>query len=180
MTHLPGIDKLARLMEVPVLQLIEPLRLAEGREDLTGSVQLCAMQGLKDKLYDYAGNISFRLHFGKDDQGVVFIQGEFSVNLKVRCQRCVQPMDLALNKKISIGIVFSKTDTENLPDRYEPLMLNDKHMSLEALLEEEVLLALPIAPVHEWDNCQASKLIEEHRPDKENPFAVLKNLKLDE
>jgi len=46
---------------------------------------------------------------------------------------------------------------------------------LETLLEEEILLALPIAPVHEREHCEGSRIVEKYRPERESPFAVLKN-----
>jgi len=161
-------------MVPPELHLINPVRLAERQEGVTGTVPLCALQRIREVVRDDKGNINFELHFGKDEQGVVFILGEYRANLKVACQRCMQPMDLPLQGTISLGII-NQNDAQNFSDRYEPLTLNDNEISLETLLEEEILLALPIAPVHEREHCEGSRIVEKYRPERESPFAVLKN-----
>jgi len=141
---------------------------------LTGSVPVSALQRIREVLHNDEGNINFQFHFGKDEQGVVFLSGEFNVELKVNCQRCLQPMNLPLHGKISLGIV-NRNEPDNFSGRYEPLTLNDNEISLETLLEEEVLLALPIAPVHERKNCKGSRLVDEFTPEHESPFAALKS-----
>ena len=145
---------------------------------MTGSVPLRAFERIREVLHDDNGSINFELHFGKDEQGVVFIQGEFNVNLKVKCQRCMQPMDLPLQGEINLGVV-NADGAQNFPDRYEPLSLSDNEIPLEDLLEEEILLALPIAPAHERSQCKDNRLIEKYRRESASPFAVLKNFKLD-
>lgn len=166
-------------METPQLQFIEPLQLAERREELAGSVQVSSMQRLSQVVHSDSGKVDFHLQFGKDEQGINFIEGEFSVNLEILCQRCMEPMSLPINHSVKVAVVFDQTESENIPDHYEPLLLNDKHLALETLLEEEILLALPISPLHDPDMCSAGKVIEHHRPVKESPFAILKNLKPD-
>ena len=162
-------------MVPPELHLINPVQLAEKQERLTGTIPLSALQRIREVLHDDKGSIKFELHFGKDEQGVIFIQGKFSVSLKIKCQRCLQPMELPLQGQICLGII-NRNVARNLSDRYEPLTLNDNEISLETLLEEEILLALPIAPVHERERCKGSRIVEEYRPEHDSPFAVLKNL----
>ena len=164
-------------MVPPGSHLINPLLLADRQERLTGSVPLRAFERIREVLHDDKDSINFELHFGKDEQGVVFILGEFNVNLNVKCQRCMQPMDLPLQGEINLGVV--KPDgAQNLPARYEPLPLSDNEISLEYLLEEEILLALPIAPAHERGLCKDNRHIEKYRRESASPFAVLKNFKL--
>lgn len=171
-------DKLARLMVAPKLRLISPLQLAENQEKLTGSVPVRALVRLREAVHSDQGDVNYTLRFGKDDQGIVFIIGEFSVNLKVKCQRCMQPMDLPLEHQISLAVV-NPQDDRNVPACYEPLALVENQVALETLLDEEVLLAMPIAPVHEQENCNGRFLIDKYKPATNSPFAVLKNLKIE-
>jgi len=160
------------------LHLINPFQLAEKQERLTGTIRVSALKRIKDVLHDDAGSVKYEFHFGKDEQGVVFVQGEFSVDLKVKCQRCMGPMNLPISGKIQLGAVNSSM-TQEFPERYEPLILAGNEISLEALLEEEILLALPIAPAHDRDDCIGSRTVDEYKPEHGNPFSVLKDLKID-
>ncbi len=64
-----------------------------------------------------------------------------------------------------------------MPDRYEPLILTDEQLSLSKLIEDEVLLSLPMAPMHEPEECPAGGLFEKQAMDRHKPFTVLKDLK---
>jgi uncharacterized protein len=55
-------------------------------------------------------------------------------------------------------------------------ILADAHLDVLNLLEEEILLSLPIAPKHEFGACQAADGGNMHKEEK-NPFAVLAKLK---
>lgn len=170
-------DKLPRLMVAAKLQFIAPLQLAEKRERLAGSVPVSALRQLRDILYNDKGSVKFDLQFGKDDRGRVYIKGEFNATLNLTCQRCMQPMELPVGNRISL-VVASSDNGETPNELDEPLTLVDNQIALETLLEQEILLAMPIAPVHDRNNCSGSYLVDQYKAGSESPFAVLKNLKI--
>jgi len=55
-------------------------------------------------------------------------------------------------------------------------ILADAHLEVLDLLEEEILLSLPIAPKHELGACRATDS-ENARKEEQHPFAVLAKLK---
>lgn len=177
MTRLPRADTLAGLM-APDPQFIEPMLLAEQEVSLNGQLELCSLPRLKNVLFDDAGAVTFRLEFGRDAEGVVYIVGEFGTDLELVCQRCLNPLTRHIQNAISIGIVTDRAEAERLPNRYEPLTLKDRHISLLMLIEDEILLGLPMAPVHEFACCSSGQFIADTAMRRENPFAVLKDLKL--
>jgi uncharacterized protein len=91
-------------------------------------------------------------------------------NLPVVCQRCLDEMlvdlDLSFNYLIS-NTVINEFDENDEVDWLEA----NNEMNLQELIEDELLLAMPIAPTHE-KNC--SKLSMESG-EKPNPFAILKD-----
>ena len=70
-----------------------------------------------------------------------------------------------------------------MPEAYEPIEVNEfGEVDLLAMVEDEIILALPVVPVHESEHCEVSdadmvfgKLPPE--VDKPNPFAALASLK---
>lgn len=70
-----------------------------------------------------------------------------------------------------------------MPEAYEPIDVDEfGEVDLLAMVEDEIILVLPIAPVHDSEHCEVSevdivfgKLPEE--VEKPNLFAVLASLK---
>ena len=166
---------LARLM-APDPVLIEPLLLAERMERLDGHLPLCTMKRLREIIHEDSGTIEYHLQLGKDDLEIPYIKGNFKVTLKLICQRCLNPFNLDLNGEVNIGLAMSETEVDMLPGEYEPMLLTADQISLSTLIEDEVLLGIPMAPAHEDGSCQSEGLHEDNKPGRENPFLVLKDL----
>ncbi len=91
--------------------------------------------------------------------------------LPVICQRCLEEMliDLELN----FDYLLSNSTASELEDSDESDWLEiNTEMDVRDLVEDELLLSMPIAPVHEA-GCGKLTMQSGEKP---NPFAVLKNL----
>ena len=90
-------------------------------------------------------------------------------NLAVTCQRCLNEMEVNLN--LDFDYLISNAEISEAEENDEIDWIEENHeMDVAALIEDELLLALPIAPTHAHD---CSKLSTQSG-DKPNPFAVLK------
>ncbi len=157
--------------------IIEPARLAVSGERLDGQVQLSELGRISDLILNRDGTVNFSLSFSRDDKGIVQITGELSVALPVLCQRCLNEMQLQLQSPVNIGVIDSQQRIDELPDTLEPVIAEQHKLALLQLIEEELLLAMPLSPVHERSACPATELLDELAGKKANPFAVLKDLK---
>ena len=92
--------------------------------------------------------------------------------LPVICQRCLEEMfvDIALDFDYLLSNLQAENDEDN--DEIDWLEMNAE-MDVRDLVEDELLLAMPIAPVHEA-GCSKHSMQSGEKP---NPFAVLKSLK---
>jgi uncharacterized protein len=90
--------------------------------------------------------------------------------LPVICQRCLDEMmvDLDLNFDYLISEKINEALDEN--DEMDWLEANNE-MNLLELIEDELLMAMPIAPAHE-KNCNKLSMQSGEKP---NPFAILKD-----
>jgi uncharacterized protein len=174
----PGwVATLARLM--PGLpQYVDPLRLAETEESIAGRLAVSAMPRLKEVLRDDTGVVDFRLTFRRDEQGPVRVFGEFSTSLCLACQRCLEPVTLALAGTIDVAPVAQEGGTQGVPAGAEPLILSEGRIHLLGFIEDEVLLALPIAPMHERGECAVCDDSKAARERDAGPFAALRNLNI--
>ena len=71
-----------------------------------------------------------------------------------------------------------------LPEIYEPIEFNEfGEIDLLGAVEDELILALPLVPMHSSEHCEVSAHeqvfgeLPEELAKKPNPFAVLANLK---
>ena len=171
------VDTLARLM-APDPVFIEPLFLAERGGRLDGQLPLNAMERLGEIICEDSGTIEYHLQLGRDDMDVPYIKGSYKVTLKLICQRCLNPFDLYLSGELNIGMAVSEEELELLPGYYEPMLLTTEQVSLSALIEDELLLGIPMVPVHDRGTCLSRETREKIRPRRESPFTVLKDMKV--
>lgn len=128
---------------------IQPLRLAEQRASLHGQALLRDFSRLHDVLSDTTGEVSVHLQFGQDNEGVAYITGVLDTVLQLECQRCLKPLPYSLHVEVSLSPVFNEVTSKNLPERYEPLLLDEDQVTLIDMIEDELLLSLPLVAKHE-------------------------------
>jgi len=168
-------------MSAGLPQQIDVRRFAELGRRLEGDISLQDCPRLSQAVKAGEGPISVALDFEKQSGGRSVVSGSIRGRIVLDCQRCLEPVSIDLQCDVLLGIVDSETEAELLPDDLEPLVAGDE-VNLIELIEDEMLLALPIVPVH--DQCDPPAVLsgEGHDtglPERENPFAVLASLKKD-
>jgi len=90
--------------------------------------------------------VNAQLEFGRfEGRTTVAVRVEGEVFLA--CQRCLKPCACAVDETASLAVVAN--DTDEVPGGYEPLLGDDERLSVVELIEEQVLLGLPLVPLHE-------------------------------
>lgn len=159
------------------------MRLAQRGDVLEGTVPLSELPRLADLLADNAGGVRVRLRFGRDPQGIATVETRLEADLLLRCQACLEPYRQSLAASTTLALVSSEGEAERLPATYDALELGEEPFVLRTLVEDELILALPIIPRHPRGECPGEGWVEQNRAAsndgeaEENPFAVLKRLK---
>jgi uncharacterized protein len=105
--------------------------------------------------------------------------------LHLVCQRCLQDCAVNLDEKRRFVLVASEAEADDYPledEEQEPLVAS-QHFNLLETIEDEVLLSLPLIPMHPEGFCEPHATVfgledEDEGSDKrENPFNILKNMK---
>jgi len=184
---------------------VEPFALATQGRTIEGKIPLAELkrlgklarssQSADDEGNDTAGSIKgsvdFTLCFDVDESGAPRVGGNVSTTLRLQCQRCMEDMDYPLTLKVRLGIVPSREAATNLPDSFDPLVVSCDEITITSILEDELILALPIVVMHETESCSQSKVSRNESEDfeedagqenlgsskRKNPFAVLAQLK---
>jgi len=159
---------------------LDLLAAAEAGRELHGRIALADLVRVVPLLASTAGALEVEMRLGRDSDGTWFLSGRICGSVVLQCQRCLEDLIQTLVIDIRLGLVRSQTDAARLPRRYDPLIVTAEPASIADIVSEEVLLALPFAPVHaDADECSA--LLENYRSSggaqRENPFVVLAGLK---
>jgi len=148
---------------------------------LEGVMPLAKLSRLSELLSDNAGELSAKLHF-TSGTGYLGLYGEVEASLQLICQRCMKPMKHKVSGQFKFGLMTSEEYEHKVPDDADPYLLEGDEQSVVEVLEDELLLLIPIAVMHDKECSEfLQQQNEERRLEKEksNPFAVLKDLKID-
>jgi len=157
---------------------IDPYRFSEQNLHLDGLVKLADMPRLNPTVGMDNDCVQVKMHFGVDEQGINYIKGHLETKLKLQCQRCMEPYLYEIMSDFMLGIVSSLDEAKALPELYEPALTKDGSLALRELIEDEIILNLPIIPRHELENCNVKLPYRDAEwEETKNPFAVLKVLK---
>lgn len=164
-------------------EFIEPLWLAESGRSLSGHLPVRGLRRLAESLSGTDGEVEVSMDFGVDEQGRPRLLGNLFVEVEVLCQRCLEIMRLPLRLDLLLGLVTSDAEGADLPENMEPLVVSGKPMSLADIVEDELILGLPLVPVHPPGACSArteytTPAEGEEQPVK-GPFAALAALRTD-
>ena len=126
------------------------------------------------------GELQVSMELGRDPDGIDYLTGTISGNVRLQCQRCLEDMVLLLDVRFRLGLVRTEAAAVQLPGRYDPLLVTAEPASIAEIISDEVLLALPIVALHN-DRAECRELMKEYQapegPQRENPFAALAELK---
>ena len=102
-----------------------------------------------------------------------------STEVTLECQRCLQPMALALAPERRIFFVEGEDAAAALdPESEDDVLALTPSLDLPALIEDELLLALPLVPRHEiCPEPLPRSLVADDAQAADHPFAALAALK---
>lgn len=113
----------------------------------------------------------------------VWLHLQAEADVPLTCQRCLEPVDEALAVDRWFRFVADEAQAAREDEEAEEdVLVLDPAFDLQALVEDELLMALPLVPRHAV--CPNAVLMEVADPgfaqaeaDKPNPFGVLADLK---
>ena len=136
-------------------EFLDPWRAADQAARYQGEVALNGLSRLAELLSDTGGSVSYRLEFLRDGHGHAVLRGSVRATLWVVCQRCLEPLEVAVAGSWSQAAVTGLDEASRLPEQYDPLLVEGRLVRPWELIEEELLLRLPQIPVHAAGRCSA-------------------------
>lgn len=174
------------MVKIPIS--IEPAKAAQKRMTYDGIIVKGELTRLSEVANVLSDHVNVSIECGFDPQNLVVIQGTATASLELACQRCGKGLETEVSAEFTFTPVrdAAKESEDPIPDAYDEIELDEYgSINLVHLVEDELMLALPIVAMHEPEECElgdkdmtfgelAPEATEEEKP---NPFDVLKKLK---
>ena len=172
---------------------IEPFKWAEQGFTWSGTLPLSrfariareAVGSINDQLINVDCKLSMDAY-----HRIVWLDGHIDTKVPMECQRCLDTVETELVSDFHLALIDDESLIERLDEDADFIVLGESESStkgdfdtpasinLLALLEDELLLLMPLSPKH--DACEhkhqptIQNVVEEKR---DNPFDVLAGLK---
>jgi len=162
---------------------IDALKFCQQGVQVSGFLPLARLQRLSQQLYVAEGDARAALAFGVDQQSRKTVSGQLEAVLPLVCQRCLERIDIPVAAELSLVLVWNDDQAAQLPRTLDPVVMDGEDLDLLEIVEEELLLALPLVAIHDEGVCRPPELlveqilVDEPVETKVNPFQVLAALK---
>jgi len=158
---------------------VEIARQAQARRIYEGALPLARMRRLMESLADDQGEARYTVAFGIDELGIQYLDLAVQAGLPLVCQRTLERFVLPVEIRERLGVIAHEAAEAGLPEGCEPLLAPDGTVSIGEVIEDELILALPVVPVKpgaplEWTDPSEEGVAGATR---DNPFAALGALK---
>ena len=135
---------------------IDPWKAADGRRTFQGTMPLKRLKRLEPLLAPASGgqdepllardDARFTARFSYDEQGLVTIRLEVEVELPLVCQRSLAPYREKIARRSLLVVIEDLAEQELVPGNYDPVLVKQRRMALQDIVEDELLLAIPQVP----------------------------------
>lgn len=141
--------------------LIDSLKFSRHKHDEHGTLPIAGFDRLRDSLFalprdgDVNTNIIYEISGGVDARERPVLRLKIAGHLLLPCQRCLKALDYDLTIDTVLRLVpEAALDAEMSDDPDEPdCIVASAELDLTALIEDELLMALPAYPRHEDVGC---------------------------
>tara|TARA_B100000686_G_C16677731_1_gene910121 strand:+ start:772 stop:1302 length:531 start_codon:yes stop_codon:yes gene_type:complete len=156
-------------------------------DQISGTISLQKLPRFMELLTSHSGIVKVELEFLIDESKQRVIQGNLVANVEVTCQRCLEPLEIQLQDNIRLALVTDEEEVSKLDSSLDPWFSNGHRLILAELVEEQLMLCMPIVNSHHNSqfcleildyNKNDVDLKKEHLGARNrNPFFALKTLK---
>ena len=172
---------------------IEPFKWAEQGFKWSGQLPLSrfvrisreAVGSIDDQLINIDCKLSMDAY-----HRIVWLSGHVETKVSVECQRCLNPVEIELVSDFHLALVDDESLIERLDEDADFIVLGESEATtkgsfdapatadLLSLMEDELLLLMPLSPKHEFCEHKHQPAVEELVEEKrDNPFEILAGLK---
>lgn len=122
--------------------------LADRGVTLSGELDIGQLTRLRGLLHSDSGSVKATLRFRQRGDGWLAAEVEYRADVELICQRCLEPLRQELEESVNVVIASSDSLPTTVPTGFEPFELEDGRLQPVQLIEDEVIVAIPLVPKH--------------------------------
>jgi uncharacterized protein len=115
---------------------------------LSGELDVGTLTRLSSLLHSDFGSVRATLRFRQRGDGWLAAELEVLATVELVCQRCLEPFRHELDETVNVVIADRNSLPATVPDGFEPFELEDGRLQPAELLEDELIVAMPLVPKH--------------------------------
>jgi uncharacterized protein len=162
--------------------LVDAMVLATRGSEIRRDLRVGDLDRLRDLIADSDAAATLIARFHLVD-GKAAVAGRVTATLQLACQRCLQPTSVPIDDEFHVVVASSEVEMSELPESQDAVIADATRLDLAWLIEEQLLLARPLAPMHESEaECRrkpqkiAARRVSAEEQETQRPFAGLRDL----
>jgi uncharacterized protein len=128
--------------------------LAERGAVLEGTIDLVRFGRLKGLLNSAEGSARARIAFRRNHDDMLLMELECEAALELICQHCLDPVRHEVRERVDFAIAETEDSLAVLPEGMESIALNGDRFRPATVIEDELIVSLPLVPRHGDDKHQ--------------------------
>jgi uncharacterized protein len=132
---------------MPQAEVIDGLQFAQAALERRGKVGMERLPRLA-QLQGSTEGLEYRLCGGRAGNGRPCLRLSVRGSMELTCQRCLGPIQVPIAIDAELQLAESEREISEADDEIDRVLAS-RHMDIASLVEDEVILALPMAPRHE-------------------------------
>ncbi len=140
---------------MPGWPVVDSVQFAKQHKVVRCSVPVSEFKRLAQLVLDKDGEFDVRLEGFEDAEGRPCLRLHVDGSMTVACQRCLEPLALEIASDRSFVLVEREQDLTDLSEEADNVesLLADTKLDVLVLAEDEILLQIPMAPMHAESSC---------------------------
>ena len=140
---------------MPGWPVVDSVQFAKQHAAKQCSVAVSEFKRLAQVVLDDEDEFEVGLEGFEDSEGRPCLHLRVAGSMTVSCQRCLEPLVLAIASDRRFVLVEREQDLMNLEEEADDVdsLLADSKLDALALAEDEILLQIPMAPMHDQNAC---------------------------
>jgi uncharacterized protein len=88
------------------------------------------------------------VQFGDGPEGFPRVQLTITGCVNLECQRCLRPFECPVDIDTVLTVLNNEDQADQVEDSFDIVLIDTDGLNINAVIEDEILAALPMAPVH--------------------------------
>jgi len=122
--------------------------LANRGVTLSGELDIDTLTRLKSLLHSGVGSVRATLRFRQRGDGWLAVELDYQGSVHLVCQRCLEPFRHEVKETVNVVAADGDSLPVETPAGYEPFELEEGRLQPAQLIEDELIVAIPLVPKH--------------------------------